>query len=85
MITLSSKFILKVGKKGAIYLPKKIMSKLGISEGDKVIAKVEKSKIILEFLPDPIALALRIKKWSKVSVEEFEKESEKFQEDLYGS
>ncbi|MHA1610325.1 MAG: AbrB/MazE/SpoVT family DNA-binding domain-containing protein [Candidatus Njordarchaeales archaeon] len=77
-------FILKVGKKGAIYLPRKLIKKLGISEGDKVLVRVKENKVILEFIPDPISLALKTKKWASTTVKEFEKESERMQEELYG-
>ncbi len=77
---LKSEIILKIGKKGAIYLPKKLMKKLGISEGDKVLVKIEEGKITLNFIPNPITLALKTKKWAKTTVEEFEKVSEEMQE-----
>ena len=34
-------------------------------------------------MPDPITLALKVKKWASTTVEEFERESEKLQEELY--
>ena len=74
----------RVGKKGAIYLPKHIMRSLGVREGDKVLMKVEGNKLVLEFVPDPLSLALRVKKWAKTTVEEFEAESEAEQGELYG-
>ena len=75
---------LKVGKKGAIYLPKRLMEKLNISEGSRAIARIDGNRLILEFIPDPLALALTVKKWAKTTVKEFEKESEREQEELYG-
>ncbi|MHA1664465.1 MAG: AbrB/MazE/SpoVT family DNA-binding domain-containing protein [Candidatus Njordarchaeales archaeon] len=80
---MESEIILKVGKKGAIYLPKKVMEMLGINEGDKVKVKIQGNKLTLEFIPDPLALALKLKKWAKTTVEEFEKESEELQRGLY--
>lgn len=80
-----SKMLLKVGKKGTIYLPKKILAEMNIKEGDSVIVKIENNKLVLEIIPDPLALALKVKKWAETTVEEFEKESEAIQEDLYGS
>jgi len=44
---------------------------------------VEGSKLILEFVPDPLSLALRVKKWAKTTVEEFGAESEAEQGELY--
>ena len=73
----------KVGKKGAIYIPKQVIRSLGINEGDRVLMSVEGNKLVLEFLPDPLSLALRLKKWAKTSVKEFEMESEEEQNELY--
>ena len=73
----------RVGKKGVIYLPKHIMRSLGVKEGDKVLMKVEGNKLVLEFVPDPLSLALRVKKWAKTTVEEFEAESEAEQVELH--
>ena len=80
---MKTEFIIKEGKKGAIYLPKKLMEKLGVQEGETVKAEIKENKIILEIIPDPFTLALKTKKWTKTSVEEFEKESELLQEELY--
>ena len=41
-------------------------------------------KVVLELVPDPLALAIRGKKWARTDVEEFERESEKEQEELHG-
>ena len=74
----------KVGKKGAIYLPKHIMRTLGVREGDRVLMRVEGNRLVLEFVPDPLSLALRVRKWSRTTVEELEAESEEEQGELYG-
>jgi AbrB family looped-hinge helix DNA binding protein len=73
---LSQVSVSKVGKKGAVYIPKRICERLGISEEDKVLMRVEGDKLVLEFIPNPLSLAVKIKKWAKTTVEEFEKESE---------
>ncbi len=41
------------------------MEILGISEGDKVKVKIQGNKLILEFIPDPLALALKLKNRQK--------------------
>ncbi len=82
---MSQIVVSKVGKKGAIYLPKYLMRTLGIREGDKVLIRVDGNKLVLEFVPDPLSLAIRVKKWAKTTVEEFEAESEAEQGELYGS
>jgi len=80
---LSQVLVSKVGKKGAIYISKRILKQLGISEGDKVLMRVEGDKLVLEFIPDPLSLAARIEKWAKTTVEEFERESEREQDELF--
>ena len=76
---------LRVGKKGAIYLPKQVIEQLNMSEGDRVLMKIEGNKLVLEFIPGPLSSALRVKKWTKTTVKEFEKESEREQNELYSS
>ena len=80
---MSQVSVSKVGKKGAVYIPKRICERLGISEEDKVLMRVEGDKLVLEFIPDPLSLAVKIKKWAKTTVEEFEKESEGEQDELF--
>ena len=70
----------RVGRKGAIYIPRSILRQLGVEEGDQVVIRVEDEKrLILEFIPDPFLLAARRKPWARASVEEFERESEEEQ------
>ncbi|MBC7090717.1 MAG: AbrB/MazE/SpoVT family DNA-binding domain-containing protein [Nitrososphaeria archaeon] len=66
----------RIGKKGAIYIPKRVCKQLGIGEGDKAVMKIEGKRLVLEFIPDPLSLAMKVKKWAKTTVEGFEKESE---------
>lgn len=75
------RFVLRVGRRGAIRLPRRVMRELGINEGDYLIASVKGDKIILEVMPDPFLLAVRTKKWATVSIEEFERWSEVEQEE----
>ncbi|MGP3667904.1 MAG: AbrB/MazE/SpoVT family DNA-binding domain-containing protein [Candidatus Bathyarchaeota archaeon] len=80
---MSQVSVSKVGKKGAIYIPKHICKQLGINENDKVLMRVEDGKLVLEFIPDPLSLAVKTRKWTKTTVEDFERESEKEQDELY--
>jgi len=80
---LSQVFISKVGRKGAVYIPKRICEQLGISEEDKVLMRIEGNKLVLEFIPDPLSLAGKIRKWAKTTVKEFERESEEEQDELF--
>ncbi len=78
---MSYQAIIRVARKGAIYLPRKIMRKLGISEGDYLIVRVKDDKIVLELLPDPFLLAVKGRKWAETTVKEFEEESLREQEE----
>jgi len=61
------------------------MEQLGIREGDRVLMKIENNKLVMEFIPDPLSLALKIRKWAKTTVKEFERESEREQYELYSA
>jgi len=73
----------RISKKFTLYIPKAIAEAAGIKEGDYVKIKVEDSKIILEPIPDPFELALKGPKFAKTTFEEFEKESEEMQNELF--
>jgi len=62
-----------------------VIEQLNISEGDRVLMKIEGNRLVLEFIPDPLSSVLRVKKWAKTSVKEFEQESEREQNELYKS
>jgi AbrB family looped-hinge helix DNA binding protein len=70
----------KVGRKYTIYLPKKIVESLGIKERDRVKLSIEKGKIVVEIVKDPLELALHGKKFTKISAEEVEQISLEEQE-----
>jgi bifunctional DNA-binding transcriptional regulator/antitoxin component of YhaV-PrlF toxin-antitoxin module len=73
----------KVAKKFALYPPKDLVRRLGLKEGQRVRYEIEDGKLVVEPLPDPIDVALRSKKWMKVTAREIESESEKEQSELY--
>ncbi len=62
----------KIGKKFALYLPKKIVESLKIKEGDRVRISVEEGKIVVEVVKSPLDLALHGKKFAKISAREVE-------------
>ena len=74
----------KVAKKRALYPPKKLMEELGMDEGQSVKYRAENGKLIVEPLKGPLDLALNVKKWTRTTVKEFERESEREQQELYG-
>ena len=45
-------------KKFAIYIPRSVVRTLGLKEGDKLLMKIERGRIILEKIEDPFKLAL---------------------------
>ncbi len=69
----------KVGKKFALYIPKRIVKALEIKEGDKIRICVEEGRMIVEIIKDPLELALKGKKFAKISTEEVEEISLKEQ------
>jgi len=81
---LQSEVILKVGKKGEIYTSKEVRRKVGIKEGGKVKAIVEKGRLIIE--PIPTIEEVIKKHVIELSPEEAEKLSEEIQkeEEIYG-
>ena len=80
---MKSKAKVKVSKKFTLYIPKAIAEAAGIKEGDYVKMRVENSKIIFEPIRDPFDLALKGPKFAKTTFEEFERESEKMQAELF--
>jgi len=74
----------RISKKFTLYIPKAIAEAAGIREGDFVKLRVEGSKIIVEPVPDPFDLALRGPKFAKTTFEDFERESEEMQSELFG-
>jgi len=73
----------RVSKKNLLYIPKSIAEAVGLKEGATVKLTVRGSKIIVEVVPDPFDLALKYPKFAKISFEEFEKDSEEMQRELF--
>jgi len=57
-----------IGKKYAIYLPKAVVKALNLSEGERVLLTVAGNSLVLEFLQDPIQLALSGKKFASLTL-----------------
>jgi len=74
----------RISKKFTLYIPKAIAEAAGLKEGSTVKLRVEGSKIIIEPVPDPFDLALKGPKFAKITFEEFERESEEMQNELFG-
>lgn len=74
---------LRVSRKYTIYIPKAVAKAVGLREKGYVKVQVVGSKIVLEPIPDPFDVALRGPKFADVTFEEFEKESEEMQRELF--
>jgi len=66
--------IVRLGKKNAIYLPRQVVEKLKLREGDKLAIELRDREIILR--PLPRFFDEGIEYWSSTSTEEIERESE---------
>jgi len=66
----------KVGKKYAIYLPKKVVVRLGIEEGDVLLLDIdENNNLILRCVKK---ILVKGRYWSEITPEEVEKIGEEF-------
>jgi bifunctional DNA-binding transcriptional regulator/antitoxin component of YhaV-PrlF toxin-antitoxin module len=70
-----------VGKKGELFPPKELRELIGLKSGGKVIYRVEQSKLIVEPVPD-LLTALKLPKFAKTTVKEFEKERKELAEEV---
>lgn len=66
--------IVRIGKKNAIYLPKKITERLNLREGDLLLVEIEENSIVMKPLP---RLLKKRRIWSTTTIKELEEESEK--------
>jgi len=81
---VASEIKVRVSKKFTIYLPRAVVKATGVREGEVLRVRVEGSRIILEPILDPFDFALNGPKFTKVTFEEFEKESEELQNEIFG-
>ncbi|MGC8982845.1 MAG: AbrB/MazE/SpoVT family DNA-binding domain-containing protein [Desulfurococcaceae archaeon] len=81
---MESGYRVRVSKKYTIYIPREISRRLNLKEGDYVRLRVEGSRLVVEPIVNPFDLALSGRKYAKITFEEFEKESEEIQSELFG-
>ncbi|MCD6443908.1 AbrB/MazE/SpoVT family DNA-binding domain-containing protein [Candidatus Bathyarchaeota archaeon] len=74
----------KVGKKYAVYLPKRIAEALQIREGDRLILIVEGDNLVLRKPRDFFEASLQTPKKLKLSPEEVEESSLEAQREVLG-
>lgn len=72
---------IQVGKKYAVYIPKKIAEEMGIKEGDTLIAQTKGGELILKRVETKIKVA---KPWSKIKPEEVEEVGEEVTRKILG-
>ncbi len=73
----------KVGKRGTLYLPRSVVKALNLKEGMKIRYTIEGDKLIMKPIFNPFDLALSGPKFAETTVEEFERESEEMQSELF--
>jgi AbrB family looped-hinge helix DNA binding protein len=62
--------VIRIGKKYAVYLPRKLVDELDLKEGDALLVKVEGGKLLLK----PIRRTVEF--WSRIKPEEVEEVGE---------
>ncbi len=75
----------RIGRRGVLYLPSDVRRALGVDEGSEVLIIVKNGEAVIRPLKSIFVMGAESKKISEISVEEFERESEAMQEELYGS
>jgi len=66
--------IVRLGRKNAIYLPRQVVEKLRLREGDRLVVELRDREIVLK--PLPRIFDEEIEYWGSASIEEIERESE---------
>ena len=77
-------YIVTVGRKHALYLPKGVVERMQLKEGERLLLTVEGDRIVLRRVPDFFAEAKRSLKKLRLTPEEVEKASEEAQRELLG-
>ncbi len=73
----------RIGRKNTLYIPKSVAEAVGLRESTLVRLVVRGDRIIIEPVLDPFELALRRPKFATIKFEEFERESEEMQHELF--
>ncbi|MHA1709846.1 MAG: AbrB/MazE/SpoVT family DNA-binding domain-containing protein [Candidatus Baldrarchaeia archaeon] len=74
----------KVGKGGVMYLPSEVRKILGVEKGGEVLLVVSEGRVELRPVKSIFVLGAESPKISKITIEEFERESEEMQREFYG-
>ncbi|MEM2123326.1 MAG: AbrB/MazE/SpoVT family DNA-binding domain-containing protein [Candidatus Bathyarchaeia archaeon] len=62
----------RIGKKYAVYLPKRLVEAAGLEEGEEILLRLAGDDIVIEGIKDPIALALKGWKFASMKPDEVE-------------
>ena len=73
----------RVGKKGEIYIPKKIRESVGLMPGDEIEVDVDEGKLVIRKKPTALDL-LKEKPFATVKVEEMHEIRKRLSERLSG-
>ncbi|HID41570.1 MAG TPA: AbrB/MazE/SpoVT family DNA-binding domain-containing protein [Pyrodictium sp.] len=65
--------VIRVGRKYALYLPREVVEKLGLHEGDKLLLSIRGDEIVIRPLP---RLLKERGYWTETTLEDLERESE---------
>ena len=65
--------VARVGRKYALYLPREVVERLGLREGDRLLLSIRGDELVLRPLP---RLLRERSYWAETTVEELEAESE---------
>lgn len=74
----------KVGRKYAVYLPRALVRRLGIREGDTLYIFVQGDSLVIRREVDFYEASLKARKRIRLSPEEVEEASREMQEELLG-
>ncbi len=74
----------KVGRKYAVYLPRALVRRLGIREGDTLYIFVQGDSLVIRREVDFYEASLKARKRLRLSPEEVEEASREMQEELLG-
>ena len=79
-----STYRVKVSKSGVLYLPSDVRKLLGVANGGELLIIVKEDHVELRPIKSVFVLGAECRKIAEITVEEFEKESEQMQRELYG-
>ncbi len=73
----------KLGSRGVVYLPSEVRRALGVKEGDELLVIVREGEAVMVPVKSVFRMGVESKKIGEVTVEDFERESERVQAELY--